>query len=276
MQPIPDTYCFHLGCTQYQRVKLRGWLFLASFVVAASVSFFLGCLLWKSYTHVFTPYLKWQDAVVALLWFIAFISLGGSGVVVRFLCELHAGYHKGTLTLDSKNILKVRDLSHENLISIFWMMNSAFWCFVAVLVGLIPLILIEWTLHIPSPLLSIVATGLAILLSLAGVVVSMIAAVFIVIGGIGAINFCRKLGSSHIYRLSSEHTLRIDNFVLTIIHPGRPETMVDLDLLTAEEQRRLLSLLYKRWKDAQEAWNPCFGDEIEQALEKAEPGEVLV
>jgi MFS family permease len=270
VQPVINAYRFCLGRSQYKRVRARGWLFFGGFLLVALGALVLGGLLWGTYTHTFTPYLKWQDALVALLWFIAFASLGGSITVVRFLCALHAGYRQGMLTLTDDNTLTVRDLSHENLISIFWMVNSAFWCFVVVLVGLVPLILIEWTLHLPTPALAVLATGLAIILSLAGLAVSIIAAGFIVIGCIGAVSFCRKVGSSHVYKLSSEITLRIDNFVLTIICPGKAESMIELDLLTPGDQCDLLSLLYKRWKGALGQWNPELGEEITQALEKAE------
>jgi hypothetical protein len=270
IQPAMDTYRFCLGRSQYKRVRARAWLFFGGFLIVALCSLVLGGLLWKTYTHTFTPYLKWQDALVALLWFVSFIACGGSIAVVRFLCALHAGYHKGMLTLAGDNTLTVSDLSHENLISIFWMVNSAFWCFVVVLVGLVPLILIEWTPRIPVPALAVLATGLAIVLSLAGLAASIISAGFIVVGCIGAVSFCRKVGSSHIYKMSSELTLRIDNFVLTIICPGKPESMIELDLLTPSDQRDLLSLLYKRWKDALGQWNPELGEEITLALEKTE------
>ena len=270
MQLPIQTYSFCLGDVQYRSVRTRGWLFLVLFLLVALLCLALGGLLWRSYAHTFTPYLKWQDALVALLWFIAFVAFGGSTFVIRFLCALHAGFRRGMVSLTNDNILSVRDLSHENLISIFWMMNSAFWCFVVTLLGLLPCILIEWTLRLPSPALSVLATALAIVLSLAGLVVSIASALCVFIGCVGALSFCRKLGSSHIYTLNSELTLRIDNFVLTIICPGTTESMIELDLLSAEDQRSLLSLLYRRWKDEQEAWNPGFGDEIALALEHAQ------
>jgi hypothetical protein len=270
VQPAIDAYRFCLGRSQYKRVRARGALFLSGFLLVAVCSLILGGLLWRTYTHTFTPYLKWQDALVALLWCISFVSFGGTLAVVRFLCALHAGYNKDMLLLADDNTLTVRDLSHENLISIFWMVNSTFWCFVVVLVGLVPLILLEWTPHLAVPVLAVLATGLAIILSLAGLAVSLIAAAFIVIGCIGAVSFCRKMGSSHVYKLSSELTLRIDSFVLTIICPGMAESMVELNLLTPGDQRDLLSLLYKRWKDTLGVWNPDLGEEITQALEQAE------
>jgi hypothetical protein len=270
VQPATNGHRFCLGRPQYRRVRTRGVLFLCGFLFVALSSLLLGSLLWRTYTHTFTPYLKWQDAVVALLWCISFVSFGGSIAVIRFLCALHAGYNKDMLVLTDNNILTVRDLSHENLISIFWMVNSTFWCFVFVLIGLVPFILLEWTPHLASPALAVLATGLAIILSLAGLAISLIAAAFIVIGCIGAVSFCRKMGSSHVYKLNSELTLRIDSFVLTIICPGMAESMVELSLLMPGDQRDLLSLLYKRWKDTLGVWNPDLGEEIAQALEQAE------
>ncbi|HEX4205759.1 MAG TPA: hypothetical protein VHZ51_16490 [Ktedonobacteraceae bacterium] len=271
-----DTCHFFLGRPQYRRVIARSWLFLGSFLGSAVLALVLSALLWKAYTHTFTPYLKWQDALVALLWFIAFATFGGCVMVVRFQCAVHAGYRQGMFTLTGDNMLTVRDLSHENLMSIFWMINSTFWCFVALLVGLVPVILLEWTLRIPQPALAFLATALAVLLSLAGLIVSLISTSFIVIGCIGAFSFCRKLGSSHTYQLVSELTLRIDNFVLTITYPEHPETLIELKLFEVEDQRRLLSLLYTRWNDAQAVWNPTLGEEIELALARAKESTVLV
>jgi hypothetical protein len=102
-------------------------------------------------------------------------------------------------------------------------------------------------MHLANPVTMVVTTGLAMLLSLAGIVVSIVALSFIVIGCVGCISFCRKLGSSHTYQLNGQATLRIDNFVLTISYPGSPESLVDLNLLAAEDQRQLLALLHKRW-----------------------------
>jgi hypothetical protein len=180
------------------------------------------------------------------------------------------------LTLVGNSSLAVRDLSPENLASICWMMHSVFWCFVAALVGLVPEVLIGWTLHLSHPVLVVLGTAIAVVLSLAGLVVSVVSVGFIAIGYIGAISFCRKLGSSHLYKLSNHTTLRIDNFVLTIIYPGAPESMIDLNLLDKDDQRQLLALLRKRWIDAQYVWNPELGEEIEVALEEAERSVVLV
>ena len=161
--------------------------------------------------------------MVALLSFIAFLSLGGKILVARFLYAVHCGYTRGMVTLTGSNALTVCDLSPLNLASVFWMMHSSFWCFVAALLGLSPAILIGWTVHLAHPVWSVVATGVAILLSIAGLVVSVVALVFILVGCFGAVSFTRKLGAPQLYQLSHQTVLRIDDFVLTIIHPVAPE-----------------------------------------------------
>lgn len=273
IQTVTDTYRFDLARSPYTRIRMLGRLFFLGLIVCAIVGVVCGCLLRMTYAHDFTFYLKWQDALVALSWFIAFVSLLGSVLVVRFLYALRSGHTAGMVTFEgrsSASTVTVRDLSAENLKSIFWIMNSAFWCFVVALIGLVPAILIGWTLHIPSPVLMAFTTGLAVLLSLVGIGLSIIASVFILIGCIGGISFCRKLGSSHSYKLNGQATIRIDNFVLTISYPGNPESLVDLNLLSAEDQRQLLALLHQRWIDAKQVWNPTLGVEIEQALVAAE------
>lgn len=272
-QSVPGTYCFYLGGSQYRHINRRGWVFLLGCIACAAVAVLLDVQLWKTYTHEFVPYLKWQDGLAFMLGFIAFICLGGSVFILRFQHALREGYKKGMLTLDGNNALLVRDLSPENLISIFWIMNSAFWCFFVVLVGFFPVILIGWTMHITIVPLAVVATGLAVIFSAAGFILSMVATFFIVVGSVGAATLCRKLGSSSGYSVSDSTTLRIDNFVLTIIQPGMPEAMVDLNLLTSEDQRSLLTLLYTRWQASEHIWSPSLGEEIALALEEAERSE---
>jgi len=195
---------------------------------------------------------------------------------VRFLYAVHCGYRRGMVTLAASNALTVCDLSPLNLASIFWMMHSSFWCFFAALIGLSPAILVGWTLHLADPVWSLVATTVAVLLSVAGLVVSVVAVVFILIGCVGAISFTRKLGAPQPYQLSHQTVLRIDNFELTIIHPGTSETMVDLSLLTKDDQQTLLTLLHDRWIKAEQAWNPTLGEEIAVALREAEKGNIVL
>lgn len=268
--------CFYLEHTQYRRIQLRAALFLAGALLLAIITMGLGISLWSSYAHPFTPYLKWRDALTALLWSTTFVCLGGSIIVMRFLFALRSGYRQSMVTLTGDNMLLVRDLSHENLTSVFWMMNGAFWCFVAVLVGLAPEILFQWTLHIPSIVLMVVTTGLAIVLSIAGLVVSIVAAVFIFIGCVGAATFCRQVGSSQAYQLNADLNMRVYDFALTIVQPDSRESTIELNLLSRDNQRLLLALLYTRWQEAQQRWNPDFGAEIALALEQAENSSPLV
>lgn len=250
------TYRFDLGRAQYVRIRTMGGLFLGMLIVCACMALAVGILLWKSYLHDFTPYLKWQDALLGLSWFIAFIALGGGILVVRFLHALYAGYTQGMVTLVGNSAITVRDLSPENLKNIFWIMNSAFWCFVVVLIGLLPAMLIGWTSHLSNIALAIVTTSIAMIVSLAGLVVSIIAIVFIVVGCVGLISFCRKLGSSHTYSLDKQATLRIDNFALTITYPASTESVIDLNLLAPDDQHQLLALLQKRWIHTEQSWSP--------------------
>src|SRR5579883_42915 len=261
---------FDLDHRQYLRIRLKGMLFAAGLAICMALGIVAGIVLWRTYPHDFTWYVKWQDALLALSWCVAFVALGGMVLVLRFLYALHAGYTKGMVTLVDGQAITVRDLSPENLKSIFWIMNSTFWCFVVALVGLVPAILLGWTLPIPDLPLRILATTIAFLLSLAGLVVSIVSLSFIVIGCIGGVSFGRKLGSSRTYQLNGQAVVRIDDFVLTIIYPATPESMVDLNLLAPEDQRQLLALLRKRWLDVEQAWNPTLGEEIEEALEAAE------
>ncbi|MBO0777799.1 MAG: hypothetical protein J2P37_03135 [Ktedonobacteraceae bacterium] len=271
-QNAPDAYRFYLGRGQHKYISRFGWIFFCGCILCAVVTLLLGIQFWQTYAHEFVLYLKWQDALFCLLNFISIISFGGSILILRFMHALRQGRSGGIVTLEGDTLI-VRDLSPENLRSIFWIMNSVFWCFLAVLVGLLPTILFAWTVHIPVVPLAVLATCVALLLSVAGLVASLIAGFFIVVGGIGVASLCRKLGASYRYILSEHTTLRIDNFVLAIIEPGMPEAMLDLNLLNAGDQRQLLSLLYARWQAAEQVWSPSLGDEITLALEEAERGE---
>ena len=276
LQPAQDIYRFDLAQAQFQRIRMMGWLFLSVLMIGAVATLLIGIWLWTTYQHTFTLYLKWQDALVSLSWFLTFLSLGACVLVYRFIHAVHAGRTQGMVILEGSERITVRDLSPENLKSIGWIMNSAFWCFVATLIGLVPAILIGWTLSIENTWLSTIATGVAIILSLAGLVVSLIAASFIIVGCIGMVSFCRKQGSSTTYQLNGQATVRIDNFILTISYPSMTESMVDLNLLEIEDQQLLLSLLHTRWMDSKRLWSPTLGEEIAQALETAEKSKALV
>lgn len=243
IQSAIDTYLFRLGRPAYKHDRARGWLWCIGFLVGAISAFVLSLLLLPTYPHTFTPYLRWQDALVALLWFVTFLCLSGCIFSVRYLKVLRIGYTKELLTITEGQQLIVRDLSPDNLTSIFWMFYAAFWCFIVVLVGLLPAMLIGWTLHLPTLQLIVLATGLALLLSLAGLALSITFSWFILVGAVGAIPLFNKLGVTHTYKLDSHTVLRIDDNVLTVIYPGRQESMIDLKTLDEEDLSYLMPLI---------------------------------
>jgi len=257
---------FRPGRSAHKHIVVRSWLMLVGLLSLALITLVLGIVMWKTYNHRFTFYLKWQDALVALLWFLSFLSVGGSAMTGRFLYAVRAGSKQGMITLSDKQRLVARDLSSLNLASIFWMLHSTFWCFVALLLGLVPAILIGWTQHITNQALMILTTILAGLFSLGGIAVSVGATICIIVGCVGAISFTRKLGAAQSYVLNNRTILRIDDFVLTISHPGTEEALVDLNLLDKADQQKLLSLLHEHWIGGQGDWNPELGEEIEAAL----------
>ncbi|MGH2510176.1 MAG: hypothetical protein ACRDHZ_22590, partial [Ktedonobacteraceae bacterium] len=223
-----------------------------------------------TYTHNFTLYLKWQDALVASGWCVTLVSLGGCVLVLRFLYALRQGYAAGMLMLEDGNKLSGRDLSPKNLISIFWAVATTFACFAVMLIGLAPAVLIGWTLHLSNPVLLVFSTIAAFLLSLAGLVLSLPCGAFFVIGLVGGVSFCQKMSALQAYTLNNQTSLRLDGSVLAIIYPDRPESLFDLQLLIPDDQRHLLTLLRERWVEAERSWNPTLGDEIEEALRHAE------
>jgi hypothetical protein len=268
-QSAGDTFSFHLSRKKYLRISLLAWLLICASLAIAAATATLGALFWPTYIHPFTFYLKWQDALLATLWYISFILVGGSILVARFFFALRAGYHNGMCLLRD-NSITVRDLSPKNLSSIYWIVGTALSCFLAAQVGLAPGILIGWTIHLPYPALAFFSTVAAVLLSLGGLAVTLVAGSFIVVGVTGLFSFTRKMGAAHTYELTSQATIRIDGFVLAVIYPDRPESLFDLDLLEPHDQRRLLHLLRERWLDAERPWNPRLGSEIEAALEEAQ------
>ncbi|MEO8955523.1 MAG: hypothetical protein ABI396_08800 [Ktedonobacteraceae bacterium] len=268
IQSALHTYLFRLGRKAYIKTGLLGWLLFTAFLVCAVSAAFFGVKLLPTYNHDFTPFLKWQDALVALCCYVSLTSLVGSILIVRFLYALRAGYHKEMLML-SDSVLTVRDLSHENLSSIFWLVGTALSCFLATLAGLLPEMLLGWTLQLASPLWVVLGSVTMIILSIIGLAIALPSFSFVLIGLVGSISFCQKMGSPHIYRLTDQAALSIDGFVLTIIYPDAPESMIDLNSLNPEDQRLLLCLLRERWLGEQRIWNPELGDEIETALKAA-------
>ena len=238
-----ETQIFRLECKAYRRMLRQGWSWCAGYMVAAGLALTGGLLLLPTYTHIWTPYLKWQDALVSLLCFIGLLGLAGATFVLRFLYALRAGYTTGILHLNRDHTIAVRDLSHENFISIFWMMHAAFWCFILVLLGLSPEILLRWTLHLANPMLAFFTTALVVLLSLAGMVLCAVFGFFILVGCVGLFNTCRNLGALYTYKLDNRINIRLDDSNLTIIYPDKPEAMLDLNVLKPEERQRLFALL---------------------------------
>ena len=275
IEPAADTYIYRLKYASYKRIRRTAWLLIGVSFACALLCIVGGIWLWPTYTHTFTLYLKWQDALLATLCCVALLGLGSCLLVLRFLYALRAGYRSCMLMLKG-NTFTGRDLSPKNLSSIYWAISTGFGCFIAALFGLGPFILIGWTLHLPHPLLVVLGTSIAIVLSLAGLVVTVIATAFILIGIVGCISFSRKMGSPQTYALSNHATLQIDGFVLSIIYPDQQESVFDLNLLELDDQRHLLHLLYQRWLEAQQSWNPSLGEEIEEALREAERSASLV
>lgn len=238
-----ETQVFCLERKAYKRTRRQGWSWCVGYLTSAGLALAGGLLLLPTYTHVWTPYLKWQDALVSLLCFIGLLGLAGATFVLRFLYALHAGYTTGILHINGRRTIAVRDLSHENFISIFWMMHAAFWCFILVLLGLTPEILLRWTLHLPNSMLAFFTTALVVILSLAGLALCAVFGFFILVGCVGLFNTCRNLGALYTYKLDNRINIRLDGSNLTIIYPDKPEAMLDLDALKPEERRRLFALL---------------------------------
>jgi hypothetical protein len=268
IQTAIGTYLFRLKRKSYVRTGVLGWLLFNGFLLCAFVSALLGAWILPTYPHTFTPYLKWQDALLALCCCVTFVSLGGCILVARFLSALHIGYRHSMLTLVDGATLSIRDLSHENLVNIFRILSRALACFLAALAGLVPTMLIGWTIHLPHPAFVILGTTAAIVLSIAGLALTLGATTICVIGCIGCVSFWRAIGSLQTYQLAGQTTLTIDGFELVIISPDKPETMISLHLFETASQRHLLYLLRKGWIDTQGLWNPGLDEEIETALKE--------
>ncbi|HEY1349455.1 MAG TPA: hypothetical protein VGF67_07525 [Ktedonobacteraceae bacterium] len=269
-QSREQSYHFHLARQAHRAIGHRAWLLLGGFLLCALLGSTGAVLLWPTYSHAFTFYVKWQDALVACGWCIALVCAGGCLLVLRFLYALRCGYQEAVLTLEGKNRLSGRDLSPKNFTSIFWAAATPFSCFVVMLIGLIPAVLIGWTLHFANPVLLVFSTLAAFLLSLGGLLLALPFGAFFLIGLIGGISFCRRMGAAQTYVLGSQTIVRIDGLSLAVIHPDKPESLFDLELLTSEDQHRLLTLLRQRWVESERAWNPALGEEIEAALKDRE------
>ena len=272
-----DTCLFRVGRGAYLRNSALGWLLFGGFLTCALAVLVASAFLLPGYDHTFTLYLKWQDALVALCWYIALLSLTGCGMVLRYLHALRMGYTREMITLSGVRdgiVLTVRDLSHKNLGSIFWGVGTFCSSFLAALAGLVPLMLLGWTISWSHPLLAVLGTGLALLLSVAGLIVAIPVISVIVAAFIGCLSFCRTMGAARTYRLNGHAMLMIHDFELSILSPGSPESAIELGLLNTEDRRLLLQLLRERWLDAERAWNPRLDEEIATALKEAELQEI--
>ncbi|MBX5449111.1 hypothetical protein [Thermogemmatispora sp.] len=256
---------FHLKRSAYVRNSLLALLTAIAFLLAAMLLVEAGCWLWGSYSHSFTLYLKWQDVLLALLLYLTLSALAGCLMSLRYLHALRMGYRRAMLLIDEQS-LTVRDLSHKNLGSIFWMIGTTLLCFLAVLSGLLPLILLGWTQSWADPVLAALGTGLLLLLSLPGLAVSVGMLALLACILVSCFSLARQMGAPRTYRLDSHTSLWIHDFMLSILSPGEPESLLELQLLSHADQQRLLALLRKRWIDADRPWNPALGDEIEAAL----------
>ncbi|QBD80081.1 hypothetical protein EPA93_30510 [Ktedonosporobacter rubrisoli] len=275
-QPAIATYRFRLGRTAYIRNAVRCWLLLGTLLISALAAIALSIPLWNSYAHTLTPYLKWQDEIVILLGCIIFIASIGCVLVARLLFALHAGHHKSMVTLEEGRFLTVRDLAAENIASIISALRTAVWCFGTVLVALFPAVLPGWTLHMADPVLAVLTTGLALLLCLGGLVLTVGAIGCIIMGCVGLISFCQKLGAPQRYELVNGTGMRIDRHLLTIICPGSSESVIDLKLLNPEDRSELLTLLRERWLGKSNAWNLSLGEEPESTADDPEYSKALV
>src|SRR5438046_9531540 len=94
-----NDYVFYLSHASYKRTRLLAWILVLASLTIAIACVVLSIRLWSSYTHIFTPYLKWQDALLATLCYISIILIGGSAMVVRFYYALRDGFYKGMLFL---------------------------------------------------------------------------------------------------------------------------------------------------------------------------------
>lgn len=260
---------FCLSSASFRRTRLLSWLLVLASLSLAFACMVLSVRLWPTYTHVFTLYLKWQDALLATLCYLSLILIGASVMVMRFYYAVRIGFHQGMIMQRGSSNLVVRDLSSKNLVSIYRAIGTILSCFIAALVGLVPVILLGWTTHLPHPALVVLCTSGAILLSLAGLVVTLVATAFIFIGWMGCISFCRLLGASQTYRLDRKTTMRLDDMVLSISYPHQEEAVLDLHLLEPEDQYHLLSLLHTYYLRTDYSWYPDTGDEIENVWGEA-------
>jgi hypothetical protein len=267
---------FYLSDASFRRTRLLAWLLVLASLSLAFACIVLSVRLWPTYTHMFTPHLKWQDALLATLCYVSLILIGASVMVVRFYYAVRAGFNQGMFIQKGSSTLVVRDLSSKNLASIYWAVGTTLSCFIAALVGLVPEILLGWTIHLPDPMLVVLCTGMAILLSLAGLAVTLVATAFIFIGWMGCFSFCRRIGAPQTYQLDRQTTMRLDEMVLSISHPHQQEAVFDLHLLDLEDQLHLLAFLHAYYLHTEYFWNPNIDEQVETIREEASHFTMLV
>ncbi len=246
MQVATDTSTFLMRRSSYISINFLGWLWCLGYTGVASSSLVLSTWLWSTSSHTITIFIQWQEILCALLWFVAIASLAGAVFVMRFLSSTRMGYRKSMLTIGGEGILLARDLSAENFLSIFYVLYSGFLCFCLLLAGLLPEVLAGWLRHLIPSGLVVPGSILLILLGIAGFVISSIAGILLGIGCVGMVSTCGKIGKEQSYRLNDRLNLHIDGEILTISYPGKAETMLDLHLLSGEDQKRICLWLQKQ------------------------------
>jgi hypothetical protein len=266
VETLSRSSVFYPARSLYVHTKLLALLLLGAYLLCAALLAWLGVRL--SGMHAQTFILSWQELAEVLCWSLVSIALGGCVLVARFLYALRAGVRKGIVEVVGNRELTVRDLSAQNLGSVFWMVGTVAACMTVAVVGLAPISLLNWTLHWPHPVLVVLGTGIVIALGIPGLVLTAMSGAFVVIGWAGGISFCRNLGAPQTYALSAQTTLIIDDCVLTVTSPNLPEALLDLDQLQPDDRRSLLFLLREQSLEAHRPWNPQLGEEIDAVLEE--------
>ena len=77
IETLPNTYAFRLGKAAYRRIGFLAVLLLGGFFLCGLIAAVIAVHFFPTYPHTFTFYLKWQDVLVALCWYITFLSLCG-------------------------------------------------------------------------------------------------------------------------------------------------------------------------------------------------------
>lgn len=243
LQAKRESWLFYLRRGAYRRNSGIGWYYLGSALLIAISATAGGFLLWSSCAFALTPALLLPVA----LWGIALIALVAGTGFVRLLVALRQGYIQGVCQLENGQLLRLRDLSLENYITIVNIAKSALGCFMIVLLGLVPVLCLPSVWQMDSPMLSAVLTVMLIVLSVAGLGVSILAGVFLVIGLIGACSVFRQMGKFQSYTLNHRLNIAVTNSTMTVCSPGKAETLFDLQVLDFSDRRLLQLSLCDYW-----------------------------